>query len=47
MEHKPKKQKRLDRQREQSAEDALRELPAFCDVGTKKNSKGYKESWIG
>jgi hypothetical protein len=43
----PKEQKRLERQCEQSAEEALKELPAFCDVGTKKNSKGYKESWIG
>jgi hypothetical protein len=25
----------------------LSELPKGCDVGTKKNSKGYKESWIG
>jgi hypothetical protein len=25
----------------------LKELPKVCDVGTKKNSKGYKESWIG
>ena len=22
-------------------------MPKGCDVGTKKNSKGYKESWIG
>jgi hypothetical protein len=31
----------------QSAPEALAELPVHCDVGTKKNSKGYKESWIG
>jgi hypothetical protein len=43
----PKEQKRLERQREQSAEEALEELPVFCDVGTKKNSKGFKETWIG
>ena len=30
-----------------SAEQALNELPVVCDVGTKKNSKGYKVSWIG
>jgi len=42
-----KEQKRLDRQCGQSAREALHELPAHCDVGTKKNSKGYKESWIG
>ena len=25
----------------------LAELPTACDVGSKKNSKGYKETWIG
>ena len=43
----PKEQTRLERQCEQSAQEALEELPAFCDVGTKKNSKGFKETWIG
>ena len=28
-------------------EEMLRDLPKPCDVGTKKNSKGYKASWIG
>jgi IS5 family transposase len=37
----------LERQLEQTAEESLDELPAWCDVGTKKNSKGYKETWIG
>jgi hypothetical protein len=37
----------LERQREQSAQEALEELPVFCNVGTKKNSKGFKETWIG
>jgi hypothetical protein len=27
--------------------EVIDELPKFCNVGTKKNSKGYKESWIG
>jgi hypothetical protein len=40
-------EKRLARQRRQSAPEALAELPAYCDVGTKKNAKGYKETWIG
>ena len=31
----------------QSAAEALAELPVHCDVGTKKNSKGYKATWIG
>lgn len=43
----PKEEKRLDRQCGQSAMEALGELPVHCDVGTKKNSKGYKETWIG
>jgi len=25
----------------------LDDLPTECDVGTKRNSKGYKETWIG
>jgi len=43
----PKPETRLERQGRQSALEALAELPVHCDVGTKKNSKGYKESWIG
>jgi hypothetical protein len=43
----PKEPTRLERQLEQTAEESLAELPAWCDVGTKKNSKGYKETWIG
>lgn len=42
-----KEEKRIDRQVKQTAEEAIKELPAVCDVGTKKNSKGYKESWAG
>ena len=30
-----------------SLEAMLAELPTVCDVGTKKNSQGYKHSWIG
>jgi len=43
----PKPETRLERQCRQSASEALAELPVHCDVGTKKNSKGYKETWIG
>jgi Transposase DDE domain len=43
----PKAETRLPRQCRQAAPEALAELPGHCDVGTKKNSKGYKESWIG
>ena len=27
--------------------EMLDDLPQACDVGTKRNAKGYKESWIG
>jgi hypothetical protein len=43
----PKEQTRLERQRDESAEEALKELPVFCDRGCKKNSKGFKDAWIG
>jgi hypothetical protein len=43
----PKPETRLERQCRQSAPEALAELPVHCDVGTKKNSKGYKQTWIG
>jgi hypothetical protein len=43
----PKEKKRLERPPGLSAEEALKELPVVCDVGTKKNSKGFKTSWIG
>ena len=38
---------RLERQGAMTLEEMLAELPRACQVGTKKNSKGYKESWIG
>ena len=25
----------------------LDDLPTDCDVGTKKNSKGYRDTWVG
>jgi hypothetical protein len=43
----PVAEKRLDRQVQQSAEEAIQELPVICDRGTKKNAKGYKTSWNG
>lgn len=39
--------KRLEKQREWSLEECLRDLPRVCDVGTKKDSKGHKTSWTG
>jgi len=38
---------RLERQRTMTLEEMLADLPRQCDVGTKTNSKGLKESWIG
>jgi hypothetical protein len=38
---------RLERQTAQSINQMLAELPTGCDVGSKKSSKGYKETWIG
>jgi len=43
----PQPETRLQRQAGQAAAEALAELPVHCDVGTKKNSKGYRETWIG
>lgn len=38
---------RLLKQCEWSLEECLGDLPRACDVGTKKDSKGHKTSWIG
>jgi hypothetical protein len=43
----PAPENRLDRQCGQSAAEALQELPTACDGGVKKDSKGYRKSWIG
>ncbi len=38
---------RLERQTQRTLAENLAELPQSCDVGTKKNSKGHKETWVG
>lgn len=43
----PKELKRLELQPNRSLEENLADLPCVCDVGSKKNSKGRIESWIG
>ena len=43
----PKPPKRVELQATRSLEENLKDLPTHCNVGTKKNSKGYKETWIG
>lgn len=47
-EERPKTMTRVERQAAGMALTAmLEELPKSCDVGSKKNSKGYKSSWTG
>jgi hypothetical protein len=46
-EERPKEPTRLERQVGQSLEEMMADIPTDCDVGSKKNSKGYKEHWIG
>jgi hypothetical protein len=38
---------RLEKQVDQTIEEALADLPYVCNVGTKTDSKGHKHSWIG
>lgn len=38
---------RLERQTQRTLEENLAELPTACDVGSKRNSKGFKETWVG
>ena len=47
-EERPEEPTRLERQAAgQSLSAMIAELPKACNVGTKKNSKGYKTSWTG
>jgi transposase len=47
-EERPKKMTRIERQADGMPLSAmLAELPKLCDAGKKRNSKGYKSSWIG
>ena len=39
--------KRLERQAKMTVTEMLADLPRECNVGCKKNSKGYKETWVG
>ncbi len=38
---------RIEKQQSMTTNEMLEDLPLACDVGTKVNSKGYKESWRG
>ena len=46
-EQRPKVVKRLDRQAAMTLPAMLDDLPTKCDVGIKKDSKGYKSTWVG
>jgi hypothetical protein len=43
----PKPPTRLERQADMTLSQMLVDLPRPCDVGCKRNAKGYKASWIG
>ena len=43
----PAPPKRLELQPGRTLAETLADLPARCDVGCKRNSKGHQESWIG
>jgi hypothetical protein len=38
---------RLKRQVNQTATEGLADVPTACNVGCKKNAKGYKKTWVG
>ena len=38
---------RIERQRAMTLAAMLADLPRACDVGAKRNAKGYQETWIG
>src|SRR3974377_1777014 len=43
----PKPPPRRERQRTQSVAEMRAELPTACDIGLKRNAKGFTSSWIG
>jgi hypothetical protein len=43
----PKEPTRIEKQKTMSLEAMLKDLPKECNIGTKKNSKGHSEHWIG
>ena len=43
----PKPLTHIEQQRTQSLDEMRAGLPTQCDVGVKRNSKGFKETWIG
>jgi hypothetical protein len=43
----PPEPTRLERQASMTLQEMLDDLPRACNVGSKKNSKGHKETWVG
>jgi len=43
----PPEPTRLERQAGMTLEQMLDDLPRACNVGSKNNSRGYKETWVG
>ena len=43
----PREKTRLEKQREQTPEEALAELPTACDYGVKKDTHGHRHYWVG
>ena len=43
----PKELTRIDKQQKMTLEETLEDLSFDCDIGTKKNSKGHAEHWVG
>ncbi len=46
-EERPKEPTVLERQVSENVAESLVQLPTACDAGSKKNSKGFKETWTG
>ncbi len=46
-EERPKERTVIERQVDQSTAESLAQLATACDIGSKKNSKGFKETWTG
>lgn len=38
---------KLEQQQNMTLEEMLSDLPSTCDIGAKRNSKGYPEYWVG
>lgn len=43
----PREKTRLEKQREQTPEEAFAELPTACDYGVKNDTHGHRHWWVG